>query len=421
MIWHRANCFREINDQSHEGGSLLCADALRLDLNSLQAQVQCVYLDPPGISGEQFFCKIRLGEAGWVSSRQAIFLPAYADIQPDCENEALQALRGLLLTARGLLTPTGSIFLHTDHRLSARARLLMDEVFGAENFRNEIIWSYQTGGRSRRYFNRRHDGILFYAKSSDHYFELGGVPVKRKESRSNHLKRSVDEKGRSYRSIMSGGKEYIYYDDAPVYPDDVWADVSQMQQKDPQRTGYPEQKPQALLDRMILSTTRPGDLVADLTCGSGTALLAAAANGRRFLGVDSSRAAYAVCRKRLDAYHLVCQAPMSDDCAMLDAATLPGIGYYTVSINAFMLPEEDLGGFRMEPKGFRLQGLDCVDQWYAGLLNNGVFTAYASSLRTRQTPRLQVSLEVPLLRGTVAVMVIDVLGRRTLWVGSPAL
>ena len=420
MIWHRSHCSREINDQPREGGLLICGDALKTDLSAFTGQVQAVYLDPPGVSGEAFSCKLRVGETGWESSRQALHLPAYRDFSRADDPNYLVFLRSLLVLSHQLLHETGSVFLHVDARSIARARLLMDEVFGADNFRNQIIWSYQTGGRSKRYFSRKHDVILFYAKSPAQYFDITQVPVTNRESRSNHLKRHVDSQGRSYRSITTGGKEYIYYDDEPVYPDDVWADVSQMQQKDPQRTGYPGQKPQALLDRMLLSTTRPGDLVADLACGSGTALVSAAFNQRRFVGIDVSQVAFAICRKRLAPYRLVCQAPLSDSGAMLDAAVLPGIGFYTVTLNAYTVPEEELSGISLQPRDLALYGLDLVDQWYAGLINKGVFVAYSASLRSKQTPQLKTSLEVPLLRGTVAILLIDALGRRTLWTGTQA-
>ena len=326
-----------------------------------------------------------------------------------------------LKLARNLLSDDGAIFVSIDFNEAENLKKMLDEIFGEENFRNQLIWSYQTGGRSKRYFSRKHDAILFYAKSDRHYFDITQVPVAKRGSRDNHLKRHVDEHGRSYRSIQSGGKKYIYYDDEPVYPDDVWADVSQMQQKDPQRTGYPGQKPQALLDRMLLSTTKPGDLVMDLCCGSGTTLASAAAHGRHFVGIDKSRVAFAVCRKRLAPYRLVCQAPLSESGAMLDAAAVPGIGFYTVSINAYTVPEEELQGLTRQPRDLHLEGLDLIDQWHAGLINKGVFTAYASALRSKQTPELDTSLEVPLLRGTVAILLIDVLGRRSLWTGSPAL
>lgn len=420
MIWHRSHCLREINDQPQEGGLLICQDALEVDLNPYMGQAQMVYLDPPGSSGNAFTCKLRVGKRGYESSRQAVQLPAYEDGRHPRDERYLRKIRKLIELSHLLLDETGSMFLHVTVDNLARARLMMDEVFGEDQFRNQIIWSFQTGGRSKRYFSRKHDAILFYAKSDKHYFDITQVPIAKRGSRDNHMKRHVDEHGRSYRSIVSGGKKYIYYDDEPVFPDDVWADVSQMQQKDPQRTGYPGQKPQALLDRMVLSTTRPGDLVVDLCCGSGTALASAATNERRFIGIDNSPVAFAACRKRLSPYRLVCQAPLSQSGAMLDAAVLPGIGYYTVSINAYTVPEEELAGITRQPKDLVIEGMDLIDQWHAGLINKGVFVSYASSLREKQTPELETSLEVPLLRGTVAIMLIDVLGRRSLWTGTPA-
>ncbi len=419
MIWHRAACFREINDAQQEGGLLICEDARKADLSAFYGQVQAVYLDPPGVSGDTKFLKQRVGEAGWILSRQSIRLPVYTDYSRPDDPEYLRYLRSMLTLAHQLLKPEGSIFLHLEVDALARARLMMDEIFGADNFRNQLMWSFQTGGRSKRFFSRKHEVILFYAKSEAHYFDITSVPVTGKETRSNHLKRHVDEQGRSYRSIFSGGKEYIYYDDEPVYPDDVWSDVSLMQQKDPQRTGYPGQKPQPLLDRMLLSTTRPGDLVADLSFGSGTALLGAALNNRRFLGVDSSPLAFAVSRKRLSAFRLVCQAPFETVDALVDASFVPGIGYYTVSLNAYTTSEEEYEAFPRTPKDLPLSGLETVDQWYAGLINKGVFVSYASSLRAKQTPGLVKSLEVPLLRGTVAILIIDVLGRRSVWTAAP--
>ena len=93
------------------------------------------------------------------------------------------------------------------------------------------------------------------------------------------MRRCVDENGRSYSQITTGGKVYRYYDDAPVYPGDVWSDISHLQQKDPERTGYPTQKPLKLLERLLLPVVREGDMVADLCCGSGTAMEAAQSLG----------------------------------------------------------------------------------------------------------------------------------------------
>ncbi len=411
MMWQRADCDTERVDAPGPRGRLIMGDALSLDLNEYYEKVQCVYIDPPFFTGDRFTYRLRIGESGWLTGKRFIELPAFDDYPQSGRESYLGFLREMIHLARKLLTPSGSFFLHVDWRTSAHARLLCDSIFGEEQFRNEIVWSYQTGGRSVRHFSRKHDIILFYAKSKDHFFDITKVPSSKKTERTNHLKRHVDEKGRSYRSITTGGKTYIYYDDEPSYPDDVWSDLSHMQQKDPQRTGYPTQKPVALMDRILLCSTRPGDLVADLCCGSGTTLVSAAANGRRFLGVDIGRSAFSASRKRLSGAAVTCLAPQTGLPLMLDAAVEPGIGYYDVQLNAYTLP----GDMMKRLDAACAAGLETVDQWYAGLINGGEFVVYASSVRQRHTPRLETRLQIPLLRGTVAIMVIDVLGNRSLW------
>lgn len=421
MMWQRISCDKERVDFAGPRGTLMRGDALKLDLSAYYGKVQCVYLDPPFFTGDRFRFRMRIGEKGWRTGRPAIDLPAYNDFAGQDIEDYVAFLSEAVHLAHRLLHPTGSLFLHVDWRSTARARLLLDDVFGEAQFRNEIIWSYQTGGRSMRYFSRKHDSILFYARSRDHFFDITQVPSSTKRERNNHLKRHVDENGRSYRSITSGGKVYIYYDDEPSYPDDVWTDLSQMQQKDPQRTGYATQKPAALMDRIILCSTKPGDLVADFMCGSGTTLASAAANGREFLGVDSSRHAFSVSRKRMAESALTCLAPLSRVSAMLDATAMPGIGYYAVTLNAYELGGDVLSRFAEGRSGVVIEGLDAVDQWHAGLINGGVFVSYASFGRSKQQPELKTELSVPLLRGTLAILVIDVLGNRTLWAPSAPL
>ncbi len=417
MIWQRTVCQKEVNDARGPGGLLIQGDAFGADLGAHEGGVQCVYIDPPFFTGKRFAHRMRVGEAGWLDGSRFLDLAAYDDFPGLSFEEYLSFVREAAVLSRNLLNASGSFFLHVDYRASAHARIICDEVFGKDRMVNEIIWSYQTGGRSRKHFSRKHDTILMYAKTGEHFFDISQVPSSRKTSRSNHLKRCVDESGRSYRTITSNGKQYVYYDDEPSYPDDVWTDVSHMQQKDPQRTGYATQKPQALLDRIILCCTRPGDIVADPMCGSGTTLAAAAASGRRFIGVDLSAQAFSVCRKRLAEVRLESRAPFSEVSAMLDASLLTGIGYYSVGLNAYTLPADAFDGLDVRPP-VEPGSLDAVDQWYAGLLNGGTFTAFASSCRRKQTPAIDRSLMVPLLRGTVAVMVIDILGNRSLWACS---
>ena len=295
--------------------------------------------------------------------------------------------------------------------MHARLRLIMDEVFGEANFLNEIIWSYQSGGRARRFFSRKHDVILFYRKTKKYYFNLEAVPISRTDTRHNHMKRHVDADGRVYRSIRSGGKIYTYYDDEPAYPGDVWDDVSHLQQKDPQRTGYDTQKPIRLLERIILSCSKPSDLVMDLFAGSGTTLEAAYLSGRRFVGVDVSPYALQVSRRRLIGANVRYSAPPSQGNPEVELSIVPAIAYYEVTLEKYQLESGLIAR--------SLTGLDAVDGWSAGYLRDGVFVAMTHDNRSRHQPRLKGVLQLPVLSGVPCVRVTDVMGRVFYYIIKP--
>lgn len=175
-----------------------------------------------------------------------------------------------LVEMRRILKNDGSIYLHCDPTSSHYVKQLMDAVFGIDNFRNEIIWSYGLGGSSPRRYSRKHDVILFYAKSDWYTFNKPQTPAK-----SQRLK------GR-----MKGAT-------------DVW-DIPSLNNMAKERTGFPTQKPLALYERIIEASTNPGDLVLDPFCGSGTALVAAERLNRLWIGVDSNPKALETARERLD-------------------------------------------------------------------------------------------------------------------------
>ena len=402
MRWVQAACFREVHGDGTQG-NLIQGDA-RGDFSPWAGQAACVYLDPPFMTGDEFQMRMRVGEKGWTSGKETLILPAYTD-RFSSRQEFLAFLRPVLENAKALLKDSGSFFLHLDSRMSAHARILCDEIFGESNFMNEIIWAYQTGGRTMKRFSRKHDVILFYRMSRRQYFDITAVPLPRSENRSNHMRRCVDENGRTYRTIQSGGKTYVYYDDDPVYPGDVWTDVSHLQQKDPQRTGYDTQKPQALLTRIILSTTRPGDLVADLFGGSGTTAAAAAQCGRRFLTNDAGTMSLSVTRKRLLDTEMTVTAPCGTPGAAMDAEFEPGIAYHDVRLLDYRTPE-----------GCGVTGLDAVDQWSVGFYRDQTFYVQASTGRRKQAPALEDMLQLPQLRGVPAILISDVYGSRSLWI-----
>ena len=421
MIWRQMDADRELVAGDRAGGVLMQGDLRTVNLDSYMGRVQCVYMDPPFYTGDEFSFRQRIGEKGWSDGSQTLMLGAYSDSRTGGQAQYLQLLRAALEKAKALLNNTGALFLHLDSRMSAHARILCDQIFGENNFVNEIIWAYQSGGRAKKHFSRKHDVILFYAKSKQLYFDITRVAVPRKDNRSNHMRRTVDAQGRPCRTIKAGGKVYTYYDDEPVFPDDVWTDVSHLQQKDPQRTGYDTQKPLALLNRIVRCCTRPGDIVADLCCGSGTTLVAAAENECRFLGVDLSPHAISVCRKRLLDTTLEVRTPFTRTPSILQADVQPGIGYYEIELKAFdwnvPLPDSAF----CQPAGLSIAGLDAIDQWSVGFVRDGAYRAYASCARRKQTPALHTMLELPLLRGQVAISLVDVLGNRTLWVSDEAM
>lgn len=287
----RIDCTSEIHQNGGPGEflSARAEDALQSLLESYKGNVQVVYLDPPFGTGDVFHVRVH-------AQKRQFTIPAYTD-QLD-EAEYLRWMRVILSGARELLCDSGSLYLHIDYRMSAKLRLLLDEIFGAQNFLNEIVWCYKSGGRSTRYYPRKHDTILFYRKSAKVYFNISAVGHPRGPEKRNHMRRFVDDEGRICFTIRSAGKLYTYYENTPMYPSDVWDDIEHLQQKDKERVGYATQKPEALLNRVILASSRPGDLVCDLFSGSGTTASAASKLGRRFLALDASPAALYVLRAR---------------------------------------------------------------------------------------------------------------------------
>ena len=395
---------REIIDGPGPEGRFLQGDALHLlaELKERYAgQVKLIYLDPPFRTGERFEMRVRVGEREWKSGRGTLALEAYRD--PKELSAYLNLMRRVLMASRELLREDGMLFLHCDYRANAHLRLLADGIFGEENFLNEIIWAYQSGGRARNFFSRKHDVILFYRKTKDYDFNMDAVMAPRAAPRSSHMKRHVDPDGRVYRSIRSGGKVYTYYDDDPVAPSDVWDDLSHIQQRDPERTGYDTQKPLALLDRIVGCAAREGELVMDLFAGSSTTLHAAARRGCPYVGVDLSPLAPGIARRRLSEIsrlELSLKPGPTDGAA--EACVQRGVGLYSVQLTSFAAPC---------PEGREFPGFDLVDGWAVGYLEGETMRVLAQSLRTNRAPALRTQLDVPVYSGQLVLRVDDVYGR----------
>ena len=213
-----------------------------------------------------------------------------------------------LLLMRGLLKPKGSIYLHCDPTASHYLKILMDGIWGHENFRNEITWCYKSRPQSKRYFGRKHDTILFYSMGDDYCFNTANVA--RPLSKATIAKyKLIDKGGRLYRlqgrgitgSPIRSAKDVDakweierpeltvrdYLDEKKgVILEDWWTDVGIINQSAKERLGYSTQKPLALLDRIIAASSNEGDVVFDPFCGCATTLEAAHKLNRRWIGID---------------------------------------------------------------------------------------------------------------------------------------
>jgi site-specific DNA-methyltransferase (adenine-specific) len=263
-----------------EPNRLVLADALALLTSLADASVDLAYADPPFATG-----RVRRGADGAGEEHR------FDDLLDD--PEAYRAwLEPLLAEFHRVLLPTGSLFLHLDHRMSAHARIALDAVFGRAGFRNEIVWRYGLGGRApANAFARKHDVLLFYARGPGNTFHrLRGGVTPAMAAKYAH----VDAHGRYQRAhgqryYLKGGKPF----------DSVW-DIPSIAPTARERTGYPTQKPLALLERVVAATTDAGALVIDPFVGSGTTAVAAQRLDRRFVAGDSSSQALSVACKRLE-------------------------------------------------------------------------------------------------------------------------
>ncbi len=179
---------------------------------------------------------------------------------------------------RRILKPTGSLYLHCDPTASHYLKVALDTIFGVSNFRNEIIWHYKTGGAGKKQFARKHDVIFFYGKTGNTKFF---IPKQKSYTKSKSRRPGVVNYGQ--------GEAEFFEDECGVYNlvnmHDVW-DISYIGSTDPERTGYPTQKPIKLLKRIIKASSSEEDLVLDPFCGCGTTIDAAHQLNRKWLGID---------------------------------------------------------------------------------------------------------------------------------------
>ena len=206
-----------------------------------------------------------------------------------------------ILELHRVLKLTGSFYLHCDPTMSHYLKTLCDVLFRAKNFRNEIIWHYNTGGKGKSAFLKKHDVLFWYTRSNSYCFNRDVVAIPRKVGTA-HLRHGIDEDGREYYEDYSprkSGKQYRWYLDTGLTPMDVWVDIQALNPAAKERLGYPTQKPKALLERILQASSNEGEVVLDAFCGCGTTIDAAEGLNRQWIGIDISPIATNLIERRL--------------------------------------------------------------------------------------------------------------------------
>lgn len=273
--------------------SSLIHGPLRKDIQAMGG-VKLIYIDPPFHVGTDFSAVIPVGKITTSGPQYAIEHAAYSDTWEQGLASYLSMIHHRLILMRDLLAMDGSIWVHCDWKVNFLIRAIMNEVFGEESFRNEIIWYYRNkipDTRKRQYTNST-DTIYYYTRSAkspfNWQFDKRDKPIKVSRMKKINGKKIYlkDENGKGLYDVRENRTA-----------DNVWQ--FPLLHAQPEILGYPTQKPEKLLERIILTASRPGDLVADFFCGSGTTLAVAERLGRRWIGCDVGRIAVQTSLKRL--------------------------------------------------------------------------------------------------------------------------
>jgi len=270
-------------------------------LKEYRGEIDLIYIDPPFDSGANYVKTLKLrGKKVEGQQKNLLEEVQYEDIWEN--DQYLQFMYERIAVLKELLSDKGTLFVHLDYRKVSQVRLLLDECFGEKKLLNEIIWYYKNGGgRSNTRFNKKHDTILWYRGGDDWIYNGKEAGVKRNTDEGSfggYFK--TDKDGRRYQEVRANGKVYKYYVDDLKNADDVWEIGIISQRDETERTSYPTQKPENLLERIILASSNPGDLVLDCFCGSGTTLAVAQKLGRRWIGCDINLGAIQTTTKRLN-------------------------------------------------------------------------------------------------------------------------
>jgi len=297
-----------------------------------QGGLKLIYIDPPFDVGADFSMDIEIGGDTFTKKPNILEEIAYRDTWGKGADSFIVMIYERLALMRDLLAEDGSIYVHCDWRVNSYVRLVLDEVFGKNNFLNQVIWKYHSGSGSRgEYFSRKHDDVLFYAKNKgQHTFVDKKVrqPYDKKTLQRHLSGYKGHEKNPGWRPNPSG----------KLLPD-VW-EINGVSPTSPEREGYPTQKPKELIKRIIKASSNEGDLIADFFCGSGTIAAVAEKLGRKWIAGDLGKFAIHTTRKRM----IGVQRKLKKDDKPYRAFEILNLGKYErqhyIGVNPGLRPEQ---------------------------------------------------------------------------------
>ena len=319
-------------------------------LKEYRGKIDLIYIDPPFDSKADYKKKIDVRGVGKAESDSSTFEEKqYGDIWTN--DEYLQFMYERLILLRELLSDSGTIYLHCDWHKAGFLRCMLDEEFGSNNFIDEMIWEYEDiGSRAVKYFKRKHDTIFMYQKtaSEDRVFNI--MRKRLSESTIKRYQPYFDEEGKiTYRKLkesnpgvfakLKGIPEDLdspwldINNGAPL--SDWWVDISALKNGFAEATGYPTQKPEALIERIIKASTNPGDIVFDCFMGSGTTQAVAMKLGRRFIGADINLGAIQTTTKRLLNVASELDEQQTDLFSTGDAESVKYTGFEVYNVNNY--------------------------------------------------------------------------------------
>ena len=277
--------------------------------------IKLIYIDPPFDVGADFSMEIEIGEDKFTKEQGIIEEIAYRDTWGKGADSFIVMIYERLSLMKDLLSDNGSIYVHCDYRVSAYLRMVLDEIFGKDNFQNEIIWGYRIQGVGKKFWARKHNTIFYYRKSGNYIFNSEKekiiynnpfIDTQVEQSKIDKLTEKdiekINECIKNKKSLPDNLKSKLfntYYSE--VYVRDVWdCDYTKpLISGSSEYLGYPTQKPEGLFERIIKASSNEGDLVADFFCGSGTTLAVAEKLGRKWIAADLSKFAIHTTRKRM--------------------------------------------------------------------------------------------------------------------------